>query len=81
MIQLSKSGELDVVLEQDDLVYPVEVKSGNSSKKKSLRVYGDIYHPKLLIRTSPMNLRKDGDILNCPLYLIEKLRTLIGHAM
>lgn len=69
--------ELDFLLEQDEHIYPLEVKSDNSSKKKSLRVYGDTYHPELLIRASPMNLRKDGEILNCPLYLIEKLRSLI----
>lgn len=69
--------EVDFVFENEDLIYPLEVKSGNSSKKKSLRVYGDTYKPKLLIRTSPMNLRKDGDILNCPLYLIEKLRSFL----
>ncbi len=70
--------EVDFILEQDDFIYPLEVKSGNSSKKKSLRVYGDTYSPKMLIRSSPMNLRKDGNILNCPLYLIEELRTLIS---
>ena len=69
--------ELDFIIEENGLIYPLEVKSGNSSKKKSLRVYGDIYNPKILIRISPMNLRKDGNILNCPLYLIEKLRSLI----
>ncbi len=69
--------ELDFIIEQDDAIYPLEVKSGNSSKKKSLRVYGDTYHPKMLIRSSPMNLKKDGVILNCPLYLIEELRILI----
>ncbi len=69
--------ELDFVLEQDGSIYPIEVKSGNSTKKKSLKVYGDTYHPKILIRCSPMNLRKDGEILNCPLYLIEELQSLI----
>ncbi len=69
--------ELDFIIEQDDFIYPLEVKSGNSSKKKSLRVYSDTYHPQMLIRSSPKNLRKDGDILNCPLYLIERLRSLI----
>ncbi|OGN62282.1 MAG: hypothetical protein A3F40_02035 [Chlamydiae bacterium RIFCSPHIGHO2_12_FULL_27_8] len=69
--------ELDFIIEQDGFIYPLEVKSGNSSKKKSLRVYGDTYHPKMLIRTSPMNLRKDGEVLNCPLYLIEEMRSLI----
>jgi len=72
--------ELDFIIEQDDFIYPLEVKSGNSSKKQSLRVYNDIYEPEMLIRSSPMNLRKDGDILNCPLYLIEKLRFLIQRS-
>ncbi len=72
--------ELDFIVEQDGFIYPLEVKSGNSSKKKSLRVYNDIYHPKMLIRSSPMNLRKDGNILNCPLYLIEKLQSIISIA-
>lgn len=71
--------EVDFILEQDGFIYPLEVKSGNSSKKKSLKVYGDIYHPPILIRCSPMNLRKDGDVLNCPLYLIEELRFLIAN--
>lgn len=70
--------ELDFIIEQDDSVYPMEVKSGNSLKKKSLRVYNDTYNLKMLIRSSPMNLRKDGSILNCPLYLIEKLQSLIS---
>jgi len=71
--------EIDFVIENDELIYPLEVKSGNSAKKKSLRVYGDLYRPKLLIRTSPMNLKKDGDILNCPLYFIERLRSLLKN--
>lgn len=73
--------ELDFIIEQDGLIYPIEVKSGNSSKKKSLVVYGNIYHPKTLIRISPMNLKKDGDILNCPLYLIRELSSLISFGV
>ncbi len=69
--------ELDFILEQEDSIYPLEIKSGTSSKKKSLKVYGDTYHPKLLIRGSPLNLKKDGAILNCPLYLIEILKNLL----
>ncbi|HSX25832.1 MAG TPA: ATP-binding protein [Chlamydiales bacterium] len=72
--------ELDFIIEQDDAVYPLEIKSGHSSKKKSLRVYGDTYQAKVLVRISPMNLRKDGDVLNCPLYLIEELRSLLATA-
>ncbi len=70
--------ELDFIISHEDCIYPLEVKSGNSSKKKSLKVYDDTYHPKMRIRTSPMNLRKDGDVLNCPLYLIEELHSLLS---
>lgn len=70
--------ELDFLIEREDVIYPVEVKSGNSSKKKSLKVYGDTHHPKLLIRLSPMNLKKDGEILNCPLYLVEQLHFFLN---
>lgn len=71
--------EIDFILQHDDQIYPLEVKSGNSSKKKSLKVYEETYHPQILVRCSPMNLKKDGNILNCPLYLIEKLQALLDH--
>lgn len=70
--------ELDFVFQQENAVYPLEVKSGNSGKKKSLRVYGDKYHPDLLLRASPINLKKDGDVLNCPLYLVSELRKILA---
>lgn len=70
--------ELDFVFHHDGFVFPLEVKSGSSDHKKSLRVYAEKYHPKLLIRSSPMNLKKDGSILNCPLYLISDLKRLIN---
>ena len=69
--------EVDYIIEQEGLIYPLEVKSGNSSKKKSLKVYEETFQPTVLIRSSPMNLRKDGKVLNCPLYLIEELKTLL----
>jgi predicted AAA+ superfamily ATPase len=71
--------EVDFVLEQEGKIYPLEVKSGSSSKKRSLIVYADTYRPQMLIRCSPMNLKKDGDVLNCPLYFMEGLRSLIDR--
>jgi len=73
--------ELDFILQHDDIVFPIEVKSGVSSKKKSLLSYMEKYQPRLGIRVSPMNLKQDGMILNCPLYLLEKLGKLIEMAM
>lgn len=69
--------ELDFILQLQDAIYPIEVKSGTSTKKRSLITYIQKYQPNLAIRLSPMNLKLDGAILNCPLYLIEKLNKLI----
>ena len=71
---------MDFVIQHEDVIYPLEVKSGVSSKKKSLLTYIEKYQPKLAIRTSPMNLKLDGQILNCPLYFIEHLTNLLNLA-
>lgn len=69
--------ELDFLLQNDEVIYPLEVKSGHSLKKKSLLTYIQKYKPKLSLRTSPMNLKLDGQILNCPLYLLGNITKLI----
>jgi uncharacterized protein len=71
------TAEIDFVIQNEDEIYPIEVKSGSSNKKKSLKVYIEKYEPKLAIRVSPMNLRKDGQFLNCPLYLLSELPSFI----
>ncbi|GAB5411949.1 MAG: hypothetical protein ChlgKO_10630 [Chlamydiales bacterium] len=70
--------EVDFIIEQEGYVFPLEVKSGNSPKKKSLKVYQEKYDPKLLLRCSPMNLKKDGNVLNCPIYFLENLQKIIS---
>ncbi|NNM43835.1 MAG: ATP-binding protein [Chlamydiae bacterium] len=64
--------EIDFLLEEDHEIYPLEVKSGTSQKKKSLLVYNQKYTPSKLIRATTMNLKHDGDIYNYPLYLISQ---------
>ncbi|MBF8263761.1 MAG: hypothetical protein HW387_1426 [Parachlamydiales bacterium] len=64
--------EIDFLIEEDHEIYPLEVKSGPSQKKKSLIVYNQKYSPAKLIRATTMNLKHDGDIYNCPLYLISR---------
>ena len=69
--------EIDFIVEHENNIYPLEVKSGTSSKKKSLLFYEQKFKPTLLLRTSLMNLRKDGNLLNIPLYLANCIRSLI----
>jgi predicted AAA+ superfamily ATPase len=65
------TAEIDFITDDDGRLYPLEVKSGSSNKKKSLAVYDERNHPEFLHRTSPMNLRCDGRVCNYPLYLME----------
>lgn len=71
--------EIDFVFEHNGIILPLEVKSGTTNKKKSLQTYIQKYQPSLTIRSSPMNLCKNGQILNCPLYLLEKLTDLLNE--
>lgn len=73
--------EVDFIVEHDMHVFPLEVKAGISRKKKSLLVYGDKYHPEILLRTSLMNLRKDGNICNFPLYLINQWTQILTSCL
>jgi len=66
------TAEIDFITQHDGKLYPVEVKSGQSGRKKSMLVYDERYHPSLLERFSTMNLRCDGRVCNYPLYLIER---------
>lgn len=70
--------ELDFVIQNNDVIYPLEVKSGESSMKKSLLTYMKKYQPNCAVRISPMNLKLDGAILNCPSYLLECLPRFLG---
>lgn len=68
--------EVDFVVPHGLNFYPLEVKAGISSKKKSLLVYGEKYDVPHLTRTTLMNLRKNGKITNIPLYLLHRLLAL-----
>ncbi|MCH9643253.1 MAG: ATP-binding protein [Gammaproteobacteria bacterium] len=70
--------EVDFIFQNEDIVCPLEIKSGRSDKKKSLRIYAEKYHPNLMIRASTLNLRKDNNFLNCPLYLLSQLKKLLA---
>lgn len=69
--------EVDFVFEHHGITYPIEVKSGTTNKKKSLQTYMQIYSTPLALRSSPMNLRKDNKILNCPLYLLGQVKQFL----
>lgn len=64
--------ELDFVIQHELKAYPLEVKAGLSKHKKSLMVYQEKFNPIQLSRATAMNLKKEDNLLNYPLYLISR---------
>lgn len=65
----SKSdAEVDFVIYNDDGLIPIEVKSSENTKSKSLKVYMDRYNPKYAIRISSKNFGFENNIKSVPLY-------------
>lgn len=68
----SNTAEVDFVVPFENDILPLEIKSGTSTKQKSLMVYDNQYQPNILNRAGLLNLKKDGKLCNYPLYLLEK---------
>lgn len=75
----SRTAEIDIILAYEDNIYPLEVKSNVSKRKKSLLVYGGKYKPPILSRASLLNLKLDGSVCNYPLYLVALFPKLCLH--
>ncbi len=72
---LSRGGkaEIDFLIELEDHIYPLEVKSGIHPHSRSLDSYDKQFSPSCLIRTSLLNLKQDAKTCNFPLYAISLL--------
>lgn len=73
--------EIDFIIQRNDVIVPVEVKSDRSLKSKSLHVFNERYRPKLRVRCSRFNLKKDGNLLNIPLFMADKILDLTDRGL
>jgi uncharacterized protein len=65
--------ELDFLVQFSGEVIPVEVKAEENLHAKSLKVYCQKYEPKIAVRTSMSDYRKEEWMTNVPLYAINAL--------
>ena len=72
----SGTAEVDFLLQHGIDLSPVEVKAGESLNGKSLAVYTKNFAPQLAIRFSMRNLKKDGIVLNLPLFMADWTKKL-----
>jgi predicted AAA+ superfamily ATPase len=70
--------EIDFILQYEESVIPLEVKSGSSKKALSFKSYIDKYKPEIAVRLSTNEFLKNGAITNIPLYLTGKIFELIS---
>jgi len=73
--------EVDFIIQSNNDIIPVEVKSGHATSGKSLSVYNSLYTPKLRIRYSVNNLKQDGNLLNIPIFLADWTKKFVGDCI
>jgi len=69
--------EIDFILQIEEDIIPLEVKSGGSKHAVSFKSYISKYNPKTAIRLSTNEYLKNGAITNIPLYLTGKIISLL----
>lgn len=70
--------EVDFLVQDKLSILPIEVKSDARISGKSFAEFDKRYNPELRIRLSMKNLKKDGNLLNVPLYLCDWLKNIVN---
>ena len=60
--------EVDFLLEREGQVLPLEVRAGVNPRSKSLRSFDLQFAPRVLVRSTLLNLKRDARVVNIPLY-------------
>lgn len=63
-----RGAEIDFIIQRDGQLIPVEVKSADNTRAKSLKVYMDAYHPAYAIKLSAKNFGFEDGKKTVPLY-------------
>lgn len=75
------TAEVDFIVQYQNEIIPIEVKSDENIKSRSLTMYGQKYNPALRIRYSLRNLHLKDGLLNIPHFLADFTDALVGMAM
>ena len=75
--------EVDFLIQRENDIFPIEVKSAANTTSRSLKKFKERFPDqiKLRIRFSLDNLTLDGDILNIPLFMADHADRLINLAL
>jgi predicted AAA+ superfamily ATPase len=70
--------EVDFLLSYQNEILPVEVKSGENTRSRSLSVYDQENSPKVKLRFSMKNLIYQDGLINIPLFMADRTRNLLA---
>jgi len=73
----NRSAEVDYLIEYNNAVIPIEVKSGSATRSKSLTVYHKTYDPIIRVRLSNLNFERDQSFINIPIFYSDKLTEIL----
>lgn len=77
--------ELDFITDHEGVLLPIEAKSADNTKAKSLHLFCNRYRPKMAIKTSLKNIgdNMDGDthVWSVPLYVIFRIKEYLYSEM
>ncbi len=75
--------EVDFLIQRENDIFPVEIKSGVNTTSRSLKKFKELFpdQVKLRIRFSLDNLKLDDDVLNIPLFMVDQTDRLIDIAL
>lgn len=77
--------EIDFITDYEGTLLPIEVKSADNTRAKSLHLFCNRYRPKMAIKTSLKNVGDNMDadthIWSIPLYAIFRMKEYVAHEM
>jgi predicted AAA+ superfamily ATPase len=75
-----KSGneaEVDFIVQYKNTIVPIEVKSDQNIRSRSLSICRDKYNPGISIRFSLRNLKKEEGLINLPLFMADYVQSFL----
>ncbi len=73
--------EIDFLIQYQNNIFPVEVKSDQNVRAKSLSVYGKQFNPDIKIRFSLRNLKFNEGLLNIPLFMADYTTKILDRVL
>lgn len=73
----NSEAEIDFIINVNEDIYPLDVKSGTNTKAKSLKVYDNKFNPPKLLRTSQLNFNYFKKYFDIPLYSIQNINNYL----